>query len=412
MNFKSFISFALFILFFSGILHKTFAETPSNTPTYKLYGFVRNDFYYNSRKNAESLDGIFSIYPKPIELNADGTDKNAVPYAEMLSIATRLGLDFSGSPILGASSSAKIECDFAGTSSTYFLVRLRQAYLKLNWTKSELLVGQTWHPMFGNVMPTVLGLNTGAPFQPFNRSPQVRFKQELASGLSLTAAAIYQMQYMSQGPLEASTSYMKSALLPNLFAGIENKNQHWTIGAGVDTKTIKPDKNTITSVSGIAYSQYSQKKFTIKAKAVWGQNLTDLTMLGGYGVSGTDSNGAYTYTNLNNLSSWLNIVYGTKFQLGILGGLSVNMGANKPLLSDTNGKYTAYGTGFFQSQQIINNRLVRVAPHLIYNLPNFRLGIEYEFMSADYGNIENTGKASDIYTVNNHRAVASISYIF
>ena len=44
--------------------------------TYKFYGFVRNDFYYNSRQNVEALDGLFNIFPKPIELNSFGEDKN------------------------------------------------------------------------------------------------------------------------------------------------------------------------------------------------------------------------------------------------------------------------------------------------------------------------------------------------
>jgi len=118
----------------------------------------------------------------------------------MLSVNTRLGFDITGTSVLGAKTSGKIEADFAGFGTTYYVFRIRQAYMKLNWDKTELLIGQTWHPLFGNVVPTTFSANAGAPFQPFNRSPQVRLKQNLSSTLSFTAAALYEMQYCTQGP--------------------------------------------------------------------------------------------------------------------------------------------------------------------------------------------------------------------
>ena len=124
----------LFILMTTGLIAE---ESAVN---FKLYGFVRNDIFYNSRQNVEAIDGAFHLFPKPIELVA-GKDKNAVPQAEMLSVATRLGLDISGNTILGAKSSAKIEMDFAGFSQNYYVIRLRQAYAKLNWNSTELLNG-------------------------------------------------------------------------------------------------------------------------------------------------------------------------------------------------------------------------------------------------------------------------------
>ena len=86
----------------------SFVSAVEPTSSYKLYGFVRNDLYFNSRQNTEALDGLFNMVPKPIDLDATGKDKNALPNSQMLSISTRLGLDFIGTPILGSKSSAKI----------------------------------------------------------------------------------------------------------------------------------------------------------------------------------------------------------------------------------------------------------------------------------------------------------------
>lgn len=400
--------FLLPFLLFS--LLNGFAADPS--VGYQLYGFVRNDFYINSRQNFEVLDGLFSIFPKPVDINTNGKDKNAVPNAEMLSVATRLGIDFRGTPIMGAKSTAKIECDFAGISTSYYLIRIRQAYLKLNWEKTELLVGQTWHPLFGSVLPTVPSLNTGSPFQPFNRSPQVRAKRMLTNELSVIGSVNYQMQYMSQGPLGASPSYLKNALLPDIFVGLESKSKHWISGVGFDTKMLKINDARLSSGSAVAYTQYADNQLQIKAKAIYGQNLSDHLMIGGYGISNKSTTNNIVYTNFNTLSSWLNLVYGTKVQTGIFVGFSQNLGTNENLNIDAAGIITAYGYGFYADTQQLMDRIYRIAPHITYNLSNFKLGFEYELTSADYGKIQGNGRIENSSAATNHRAMATISYIF
>lgn len=259
-----------------------FAAEPA--VSYKLYGFVRNELYFNSRQNTEALDGLFNMIPKPIDPDLAGNDKNAVPNSQMLSISTRLGLDFTGNPILGAKSSAKIECDFAGVKDYYFLIRLRQAYMKLNWAKTELLVGQTWHPMFSNLQPITPALSVATPFQPFNRSPQIRLTQKLNDNFSLLTNLSYQMQYMTQGPAGQSVSYMKTGLLPGLHVGLDYKSKQLTAGVGFDGKSLLINKVRFNSGAVVAYAGYSVKKFQIRAKTVYGQNMSEYLMAGGYGV--------------------------------------------------------------------------------------------------------------------------------
>lgn len=401
------------ILPFILILFTNFSFSQEQLTKTKIYGYVGNDFFYNSRQNVEMVDGIIQLFPKPIDLIA-GVDKNAVPQAEMLSVNTRLGVDITSSSVLGAKTTGKIEADFAGFGTTYYVFRIRQAYVKLNWDKTELLIGQTWHPLFGSVVPTTFSANAGAPFQPFNRSPQVRLKQNIGSTLSLTASALYEMQYCSQGSLGTANAYMKNALIPDLFVGLENKTSHWTNGVGVDFKSIKPDLNYVSSLSAVAYTQYINSKFQLKAKAIYGENLSDQLMLGGYGVSkyATDSTTVLSYTNFNNLSTWLNVVYGTTFQVGLLLGLSQNLGTNETLVPKKDGKFTAYGYGYYDSSQQMINHLYRVAPQVSYNLSNIKFGLEYDFTTASYGAIQHNGRAIDAYYVNNNRILASVMYIF
>lgn len=404
MNFKK-----LVILLSISFSVSIFATEPN--VTYKLYGYVGNDFFFNSRQNIESVDGLILYFPKPISLNSKNEDMNAKPQAEMLSIDTRLGLDLTGIPVFGAKTSAKIEADFEGFSTSYYVFRIRQAYTKLNWKNTELLLGQTWHPLYGSVIPTIASANNGAPFQPFNRSPQLRITRKLSNTISIIAAAVYQMQYLSQGPLGASNTYLKNAIVPDLFLGSEAKTTQWTSGIGIDLKTIKPDVNEITSFSGTAYTQFIHQNFRIKAKAVFGENLTETNMIGGYAISGIDSNGAATYTNLNTASAWLNAIYGTKWQIGIYTGVSQNLGSNKVLATVSN-KFVIYGTGVSADTQVLIDRVYRVSPSISYNLANMKLAMEYDFTAATYGNILSNGRVSNPYDIGNHRILASFKYFF
>lgn len=396
------------------VLGASVALNAENKRSYTWYGFVRNDFYYNSRQNEESLDGIFHFYPKPVVPTISSADINAVPQAEMLSIATRLGLDIKGGELYNSKVSAKLEMDFAGAGSTYFLMRIRQAYVRFDREKTSLLIGQTWHPLWGDVTPTVVSFNSGSPFQPFNRSPQVRLNHQLFKGLSITGAVSWQMQTSSNGPLGFTPAYQKNALIPNLVAGLQYTDQHFTAGGMLDYKRIQPESGfTLSSMSAAAYLQYRNGLFCVKGKTVYGNNMADHIMLGGYGLYYNPSDNQFGYTSLTGSSSWLNIVYGKKWQVGAFAGLHQNLGSQLPMLhKNIAGNYTIYGRGFYKEQQELLDRMVRIAPFVMHSINDFTFGLEYNLTLADYGTIQGNGKVSNPYTISNHRMVATVIYTF
>jgi len=399
------IVFALLLTITTGLL----AEQPKTT--LDLYGFVRNDFYYNSRQCEEGIDGVFHFYPKPVRLNASNVDENAVAQANMLAIATRIGLNIKGQPILGATSSGKIEVDFAGFGVANYVIRIRHAYMQLNWEKSTFQVGQNWHPMWGSVIPVAVSLNAGLPFQPFNRSPQLRFTHNLNDYFSVTGAAVYQMQYTSGGPKGFSPNYLRNSLIPELFGSIEHRSKHWINGVGIDFKVIKPDDNSLSSLSAIAYTQYTQSKFIARARVTLGQNLSDQLLANGYGKTFNSSTGEHSYTNQNILATWVNLVYGQKWQISLFGGYSQNLGTGMALHAD-GGVFTVYSRGFYADTQEMIDKMLRLAPTLTYNLSNFSVGLEYNLTNVTFGTIRSDGRTDGNYTVNNHRIIGMVSYFF
>ena len=220
---------------------------------YKFYGQVRTDFYYNSRANSETVDGLFYMYPQDTRLDAAGQDLNAVANSNFYTLYSRVGVDVAGPQLGNIQTSAKVEVDFRGSGTSYSMFRMRHVYFNLAWNHSSLLVGQTWHPLYGDVAPEILNLNMGAPYQPFSRAPQIRYRLAYKH-LVLTAAAIWQSQYLSVGPSSTrvgavstakSAEFMKKSNVPEFYVGADYKNETLLAGAGVHVGSIVPRTESV-----------------------------------------------------------------------------------------------------------------------------------------------------------------------
>ncbi len=380
---------------------------------YKFYGQVRADLFYNSRANEETVDGLFYMYPKDEILDADGNDLNDKFNGNMYTLYTRLGLDVKG-PMLGkAKTSAKVEFDFRGSGTTLSVVRLRHAYINLNWGTSSVLVGQTWNPLYGDVAPQILNLNMGAPFNPFGRAPQIRYRYS-DKNFQFTGALLWQSQYLSQGPDGKTNRYIKESGIPEMYIGADYKDKNWLVGAGIQMISLKPRSQAtgaggqtykvderVTSFSYEVHMKYTSPKWFVAAKSVLGSNLTHACMLGGYGIKSVDNRtGEQEYSPNRNSSSWVSVVYGKKWKPGVFFGYMKNLGTK-----DAVSKMIGTGTNIDQ--------LMHATAELTYNIPHWKLGVEYSFSSAWYGKLNNAdGKIIDTHSVNNNRLVMTALFTF
>ncbi len=66
----------LFLFTFLLLSAKSFAQDKDFN--YKFYGQIRTDFYYNSRANEETVDGLFYMYPKGKTVFTVGTNLASV----------------------------------------------------------------------------------------------------------------------------------------------------------------------------------------------------------------------------------------------------------------------------------------------------------------------------------------------
>lgn len=383
---------------------------------YDFYGFIRADLFYNSRKSVAPVDGNFYLFPLNEELDADGHDLNEMHNGDFICYTSRLGLNVKGLRIGNAKLSANVEVDFGGSGKEGAVLRLRKAYVACDWAKHRLLVGQTWHPLFGSVIPDMLNLSTGAPFQPFNRSPQIRYQFKV-NNFKLTTAALWQVQYKSNGPSGPSADYLKHSLVPEMYVGGDWDDVNGLIvGAGADLLSICPRQNSVwndnmykvhermTSISYEMHTMYRINKWFIAAKSLLASSLDHTALLGGYGVHSINpDNGQQKYTPFHHSTSWINVTYGRTWKPSFFVGYTKNLGTNQNLISED----SVYGSGL-DIDTLLDTQLA-----LSYNHNHFQVGVETSICSAWYGNIDKRdGRVNHTHVVNNYRILGLLMYYF
>ena len=271
--------------------------------------------------------------------------------------------------------------------------------------------------MSGDLLPSIVSLNTGAPFNAFSRTPLIRYNA-FTGPVTLSAAAIYQMQYTSPGPDGSSTKYQVFGGMPELYVGATYAANGLKVGIGCEYMSLRPRttaeyngemakvKESVGSFATQLFAQYATKNFTVAAKSIYGQNTAHLLMMSGYGVCGVKADGySRLYSPLTQSSTWLTAAYHTarenhNIRATILGGYMKNLGAKEALTN-------VYVRGYQNIDQIF-----RIAPSIQYLFKGLVIGIEYEYTGVMYGTPQANFAVAGDRLVNNHRTYVMLVYNF
>ncbi|MCQ2133501.1 MAG: VCBS domain-containing protein [Bacteroidales bacterium] len=409
--------------FFAAIAALILPATVLSAQEYKWYGFIRNYVTYDSHEGKSGTEDFFYYLPydNPNYGAADDTDPYAISTLRFASLTSRLGLDVTGYKIEDWTIGAKIEADFysgvSGVTGTAQF-RLRQAYMTMAKNDWSIKIGQAWHPMAAD-MPDVISLNTGAPFGPFSRTPLASADVKLSDALTLTGAAVWQMQYTSCGPNGSSADYMRFGMTPEIYLGLSYKQGGFLGRIGADVLSIKPRayntakgvysagavkvNDRITTPIFFAYAQYTKDLFSIKAKTAFAQGGDHLCLNGGYGVSAINTDGSWEYSATSNSSTWVSLKYGKKVQGVLFGGYVKNFGTKDEV------------SALYFSKNSYSNmtQMYRISPAVLYNLGKVQFGLEYELTGVEYGTKLVKGLATEnLHWVANNRLQLMAKYTF
>ena len=383
------------------------------------YGFVAAQSWINTHESVAGAEGFLYLYPIDEDLAADKHDKKAVPEGSWFGTMARLGFVLKGPEIFGAASRAKAELEFSGHTAPGSIL-YRHAFMALDWERSTLTLGQTWHPM-NDLFPSTVGIAIGSPFNALNRSPQLRYEYFMGSEkqVKLTGAAIFQAANTSIGHEIMDTASVKGvksydfsrkSMMPMLYVGIDFTFGALKVGGGLEYQHItafvdQADNNKkyyLNGLCGMVQAQYNKDKLSIKAKSLIGHNMSHLGICSGFGMVDDLEPGCLEYAPLAACSSWAQVQYGGALKVGLMGGYMENWGAGKDLKN-----VYAIGGGNI-------DKMWRVAPNVQYVVGNMNLGVEYELTTVAYGTRKpnGNGTVSDAHNVSNNRLLLSVMYSF
>jgi hypothetical protein len=408
-------TFVLFIIF--GCIKVQAQQEEATLPRIKLSGMVKTDFFFDTREIVSAREGHFLLFPAAAVKDQEDNDINAKSNFNFLPVQSNLSISVNGPTTLGASTSAFVEGDFFGASnSDVNMLRLRHAYIRLQWTKTELLIGQYWHPLFvTSCYPGTISFNTGAPIQPFSRAPQIRFSY-IPGIVKISGILLSQRDYASVGPEGVSSKYLRDANIPEIqLTGeltLKNKNE-LIIGTGVGYKMITPQIKTgkgyktsesVHGLSANAYIKHTSKNLTFKLQAVYLENGSEFLTIGGYAVKDSLDNvkGMVSYAPVKTVSYWGDIqTNGKIIQTGIFAGYTENLGTGTPV----------EGPYYLMANMPVKS-LYRISPRIIVKPGAIAFAMEIEYTSALYGTPDENGEISNTNRVSNTRLLLSVIYKF
>jgi len=390
-----------------------------------LYGFVRTDYMWDSRKSAQVREDNLNLYPLDEVKDVTGKDVNKVSQSNFLSVTSRLGVKAKGPNVWGAKTSGVLEGDFFGNfeGSTIGLFRLRHGYVTLDWTKTSVTMGQTWYPQFvPEVFPGVANFNTGIMFNPFGWATQVKVKQMLTKSISFTAVAYKEREFTTATATTGSqNSASMNSALPTLHGQFQFKGKNITAGFGGEYKSLQPLTNNgsttnllktsekVNSTSFFGYAKYSNDKIAIKAYGITGGNMYNFVMLGGF-TGRTIAGSVESYAPIKTSSYWVDIASnGKSIAPGIFFGYTKNDGSGEDKTAAT---FANYSRGVSGTRVV--DKVMRLSGRVDFKQNKFRVSPEVEYTVATWGDLvkSSASAGNNKKNLGNVRTMISCSYSF
>jgi hypothetical protein len=263
----------------------------------KFYGFLRVDLDIDSQRASSTQTPLFITSPDPAAGGA------SIGEFSMHPRLTRFGIDFSGPRIetLGnAKLSGKLETDFEnGGSESRQIIRIRHAFLRLDWKDFSILGGQTWDtvsPLYPTVNNDTLQWNAG---NVGDRRPQVRAAYEpklgqgkfsFAAGVGLTGA-IDAADLDNNGFRDGEESHLPDFQARAGYSYPIGKDRSASFGVSGfygSLRTVRPIAGRTefhSQLLNVDFSVPFTSHFALRGEGWWGRNMSDVRGGAGQGVN-------------------------------------------------------------------------------------------------------------------------------
>lgn len=370
---------------------------------FKLSGFVRNDVFWDSRQAVSFRQNVLLFAPaEPCYLRGYG-DVNNVATFTITPLRSFVRLDLHNAEQWGTEVRGTIQVDCLGINEeTTSAIRLWYAYFELIGRYNKIAIGQLRHPLrLLRVFPHALTFNVAEIIA----APQIRWVHKWTEHFHGIAAIHSELvdasfgQLIQNGPIEESPKFIQNSLKPAFAVRVQHATEQTIIGAGYDIRAIVPRLVTATGYATeqeiaaswfTAFAGVKTDSFDLRWQSLVGQNTTPANLLGGAALSccATPTNKC-TYTNLWAATHWidLEITRHPVVHPGAFLGYSPVFHVDNRLFIDPVTNRPVIFT-FNDRLQMVLRAAVRVTGEW----EPIKMGIEYVFAHATYGDRDAAGK--------------------
>jgi len=378
-----------------------------------IHGFIEVDAAQNSRASKSSRNGHIYLYPLGEDLDNNGNDQNDKSSFDLDAGRSRANITITGPAINNITVMGFIEADFLGAAPNYDNnLRLRHAYIKMNYNNFTFTAGQTWHPLFIPVYcPKTVNANVGSPMHPLNRNPQIRINYKINRQFDIMLALVEQNNFRSTGFTNGNDDAgLPEADLQLQIGGSGKMQAAFTAGykrlAIPETdESIWSDQPTIDCFHYEANVLFKQAKYNISAGVLYGDNLTEHVMPGGIGLVAGSNATAPEYDPMSIASCWLDInSTSKKWAPGFFAGYLSNLGSSKEITVQSD----------YSRDPNVKN-VLSISPRIRYYLtPKASINLEYLYSQAGWGDgtYDLNGIPQNVKNYVNHRTLLAVKYTF
>lgn len=224
-----------------------------------------------------------------------------------------------------------------------------------------------------------------------------------------------QRDFANDGPAGKSSDYLRDSSLPEFqFQVVVDAAPGLTVGGTGGVKSLVPRTETdegyqtnenIVSFNSNLFLDYTSDNSTVKVMGIYGQNMSNMLLPGGYVISEiTDPEKDHRkYANTNTGNLWLDYeLSGQLWGAGVFSGISKNYGAGQ--MVDVPGSFMGMAGDI--------ERIVRLAPRVFCQEGKTKVAFELNNTWVGYGDINDHMEIEDVETTFNSRFLLSVFRYF
>lgn len=390
-------------------------------------GYISCDTLWDNYLGDYRRSGQDYGYPRKPVYGLEGENIYDRGFFAIIPINTMLTLTADQVEVCGADSKGVIRAEFRGVADdNESVLRLRLAFIELNWKSLRATIGQWYHPFFApDISPHRVAYEGAMFFDNQSYAPQLRLDVKFGDREDrwyheLWLGLVDEGRDMAGlGPRGQTVFYAREAALPGGDFQWRSFYGDLLLGVGFDARKLAPrlktdngySERTFTySLATTAFVSYLTDDIAARLKALYAYNCTEFATLAGYAVRMRDEmTDVQRYEPQRFFAFWgdFDCAPSCFFNPGLFCGIYHNLGCRHCIFIDSKTEKPVF---YGEAPDVIT--LFKLIPRVWLGQNNLRLGVELEYSHALFGELNRCGMPQESDKADAVRCLFSFYYFF